>query len=169
MESIQVEPDKKEQGPPRPATFQGTAYHKVSARNQVALPRHMLKAINLAQEGQLLLLRWNNEGHLRMYTQKQMDKMVEGIQQREDLTNDEKAALTRGLSSSAVPVDPDSQGRFVLPAQWVEALNLREEIAFCGAHKRIEIWPAEAHRDAERLERERLAALAPKVTDILDL
>jgi len=170
MESQQIEMNKREMtATPRPATFQGTAYHKVSARHQVAMPRHMLKAINQAQEGQLLLLRWNNEGYLRMYTQKQMDKMIDGIQSRKDLSNEDKAALTSGLTSTAVPIDPDSQGRFVLPSHWVTALSLQGEIAFRGAHKRIEIWPAEARRDAERLESERLAALASKVTDILDL
>jgi len=170
MESNLMESSAKEEvGPRRPATFQGTAYHKVSARHQVALPRHLLKTIVQAQEGQLLLMRWNNEGYLRMYTQKQMDKMIESILQREGLTNEDKADLTRSLSGSAVPIDPDSQGRFVLPSQWVEELGLRDEIAFCGFHKRIEIWPAEAHRDAKRLESERVAALAPKVKDILDL
>jgi DNA-binding transcriptional regulator/RsmH inhibitor MraZ len=169
MEPKLAEPNRKEAAEPLPATFQGTAYHKVSARHQVALPRHMLKVINLAQEGQLLMLRLPHEGWLRMYTRKHLDKLIEDIQARSDLDDDEKADLTAGLSDRAVPIDPDSQGRFVLPSNWVEELGLHEEIAFRGTHKRIEIWPAAARRDAERQESERLVSLARKVKRNLDL
>lgn len=170
MESHSIaSPEKETTAQRRRATFFATAYHKVSARNQVAMPRHMLKVLSESSEGQLLLVWWNGEGYLRLYTQQQMDEMIERIQHRENLTLEERAALTRSLSNNAVPIDPDSQGRFVLPSHWVEMLNLREEIAFCGTFNRIEIWPAEARRDADRKEREQLAAMASKVTDILDL
>ncbi|MCZ7647945.1 MAG: hypothetical protein M5U26_22250 [Planctomycetota bacterium] len=156
-------------GAPRRATFFGTAFHKVSGRNQVAIPRHLMKVILEADEGQILLVRWNEEGFLRMYTQTQLDQILDGIRRREDLTEEVRAALIAHLSGHAEPVEPDKQGRIVLPPHWVDQLGLREEVAFCGAFNRIEVWPAEARRDHETRERETIAASAAKITGILNL
>lgn len=171
MESINTEPNAKEAPEPRrPATFFGTAYHKVSAKtNQVAMPKHFLKAINNAREGQLLLVWWNDESYLRLYTQDKMDLLIKEIQARPDLDKQQIVQLTRDLAGSAIPIEPDSQGRFVLPSEWVEKLGLQEEIAFCGAHKRIEIWPAKVRREMDRKESERNAEAKATVTQILDL
>jgi DNA-binding transcriptional regulator/RsmH inhibitor MraZ len=171
MESLNTESNAKETPEPRrPATFFGTAYHKVSAKtNQVAMPKHFLKAINNSGEGQLLLVRWNSESYLRLYTQQKMDERIEKIQARTDLTQQEIVELTRDVSGSAIPIEPDSQGRFVLPSEWVEELGLHEEVAFCGAHKRIEIWPAKARREIDRKQSDRIKEAKAKVTEILDL
>jgi MraZ protein len=171
MESLNTEPNAKETPEPRrPATFFGTFYHKVSAKtNQVAMPKLFLKAISNSGEGQPLLVWWNGENFLRLYTQEKMDQRIEKIQARTDLSQQQIVELTRNLSGSAIPIEPDSQGRFVLPAEWVDKLGLQEEIAFCGAHKRVEIWPAKARREIDRKESERNAEARAKVTEILDL
>jgi MraZ protein len=171
MESLNTEPNAKGTSETRrPATFFGTFFHKVSAKtNQVAMPKQFLRAVNNSCEGQLLLVRWNSENYLRLYTQEKMDQRIEKIQARPDLTQQQVVELTRDLAGSAIPIEPDSQGRFVLPAEWVDQLGLQEEIAFCGAHKRIEIWPAKARREKDRKESERSVEAKAKVTEILDL
>jgi len=157
----------KEPAPGRPATFFGTAYHKVTGRNQVAIPRHMAKVLEEAREGQLLLVWWNKEGCLRLYTQKQLDTIIHKIQGREDLSAQEKALLIRTLAGEAEPIETDSQNRFVLPGRWVEALSLKDEVAFFGAHGHIEIWPAQVRKDLDSQERERSAAAAQKIADLM--
>ncbi len=161
-------PEAQAASPRSRATFFGTAYHKVSGRNQVAIPRHLLRAQEEAREGQFLLVRWNEEGFLRLYTQAQLDTIIDEIRNSTEISAEVKPATIRHLAGSAEPVEPDSQGRFVLPAPWVEALGLREEVAFCGAFSRIEIWPAAARRDRESQERSEVAAAAKAITGILD-
>ncbi len=151
------------------ASFYGTTRHKVSGRNQVAVPKSMLKSLEHANEGSLLLIRWQNENCLWLYTQKQMDKKIKDIRANDSLPQDSKNILIHHLASNAVTIDPDTQGRFVLPAQWVEALNLREEVVFCGAQTRIEIWSVSAHAEKEAKEREQVAAAAQEVSHILAL
>jgi MraZ protein len=171
MESTNTESNAKETPElRRPATFFGTFYHKVSAKtNQVAMPKLFLKSILNSGEGQPLLVRWNNENYLRLYTQQKMDERIEKIQARTDLTPREIVELTRDVAGSAIPIEPDSQGRFVLPSDWVEQLGLQEEIAFCGAHKRVEIWPAKVRREMEAKKSDRITEAKAKVTEILDL
>ncbi|HYG74738.1 MAG TPA: hypothetical protein VEK08_07025 [Planctomycetota bacterium] len=151
------------------ATFYGVAYHKVSGRNQVAIPKHMKRTIDEAQEGPLLLMRWQNESFLRLYTKKQFDKKLDEVKDNPALTNEQKAMAVSLIARAAEPVEPDSQGRFVLPGKWSDALAIGEEVAFCGAFTYIEIWPAEKRRDVERAEQEKLAPVSEQLTSILNL
>jgi MraZ protein len=151
------------------ATFYGVAYHKVSGRNQVAIPKHMKRAMDEAQESQLLLMHWQNEQFLRLYTKKQFDKKLDEVKENPKLSNEQKAGAVAQIARAAEPVEPDSQGRFVLPAKWSDALNVREEVAFCGAFTYIEIWPAERHREVEQAAQEKLAPVSQEVTSILNM
>jgi MraZ protein len=157
------------QAPPDRATFYGAFYHKISGRNQVAIPKQLKRAIDEAQEGPLLLMRWQNETFLRLYTKKQFDKKLDEVKEKAGLASDVRAQLVDHLARSAEPVEPDSQGRFVLPAKWTDALNLREEVAFTGAFTFIKIWPAEMEREQKRKEEEALAQVSAQVTQILDM
>ena len=151
------------------ATFYGTFFHKVSERKQVALPKHQKRTIDEAQEGPLLLMRWQQEQHLRLYTKKQFDKKLAEVKQNPNLSDEQKFSAITGIASSAEPVEPDSQGRFVLPAHWADALGIRDEVAFCGVGSFIQIWPAEMKREAVKAETEKLAAVAPLITSILNI
>jgi len=151
------------------ATFYGTAFHKVSGRNQVAIPKNMKKSMDDSQEGPLLLMRIQSEPFLRLYTKKQFDQKLEDIKNDARVPNDSKFAIIDLMARGAEPIEPDSQGRFVIPGKWMEALSVREEVAFCGAFTFIKIWPAEMQREAERLEQEKLAAVAGQVADILNM
>ncbi len=151
------------------ATFYGVAYHKVSGRNQIAIPKHMKRAMDEAQESQLLLMHWQNEPFLRLYTKKQFDKKLDEVKENPKLSNEQKAGAVALIARAAEPVEPDTQGRFVLPAKWSDALNVREEVAFCGALTRIEIWPAPARREFEVLGKEKIASWAQKITAILNM
>ena len=73
------------------------------------------------------------------------------------------------MARSVEPVEPDSQGRFVLPGRWMDALNVKEEVAFCGAFTFIKIWPAELQREVEKTEAAKLAEVAGEVTQILNM
>ena len=151
----------------RRATFFGTAYHKVSERNQVAIPRHLIKVIEESHEGQLLLVRWMDEKFLRLYTQTELDGLIARINNHPELTAEEKNTSIRTITGNAEPIEPDKQGRFVLPGQWVSALNLTGEVAFFGAHTRIEIWPAGLRREMEHAEQARTAQTAKKISDLM--
>ena len=113
------------------------------------------------------MLRWNNENCLRLYTQVELDGLIAKIQNRAGLTNEERAAAVRSITGNAEPIEPDKQGRFVIPTKWVSDLGMKEEVAFFGAHTRIEIWPANLRREMEREEQAKNAETAPKIQDLM--
>jgi MraZ protein len=155
--------------PSRPAMFLGEAQHKVSSRNQVSIPSHMMEVLAEAKEGQLFLLHWNDEDHLRLYTQRRLEAIMEEIRNDTETDEGDRAAQIRFLTTSARLIEPDEHGRFVLPQELVSKLGLREEVVFCGMHNRIEVWPVAAWRQFEAQEKERRAASLAKVTKRLDL
>jgi MraZ protein len=151
------------------ATFYGTAYHKVSGRNQVAIPKTFKRAIDEARQDELLLMRWQAEPFLRLYTKKEFDRKLDEVKQKTEMPADQRALAIAQIARAAEPVEPDSQGRFVLPGKWTDALNIREEVAFCGAFTYIEVWPAELHRDNEKAATEKLATVSEQLTNILNM
>lgn len=151
------------------ATFYGTAYHKVSGRNQVAIPKNFKRAMDDARQDELLLMRWQNEPFLRLYTKKEFDRKLDEVKRKENLPADQRAAAIAYIAKGAEPVEPDSQGRFVLPGKWTDALNIREEVAFCGAFTYIEVWPGELHREMEKAAPDKVAAVSEELTGILNM
>jgi DNA-binding transcriptional regulator/RsmH inhibitor MraZ len=114
-------------------------------------------------------MRWQTEPFLRLYTKKEFDRKLDEVKQNDALTRDQRAAAIAFIAKAAEPVEPDSQGRFVLPGKWTDALNIREEVAFCGAFTYIEVWPAELHREHEKAAPEKLAAVSEQLTNMLNM
>src|SRR5262249_38151915 len=84
---------------PDRATFYGARYHKVSGRNQVAIPKELKRTIDESQEGTLLLMRWQDEKFLRLYTKKQFDKKMDEV--KEKLPADSRAQVIEHLARNA--------------------------------------------------------------------
>jgi MraZ protein len=152
------------QAPQGRATFYGTHYHKVSGKNQVAIPKNMKRVMDEARQDALLLMRVQEEKFLRLYTKTQFDQKLDEMKR-----NPEQAKFIEYMARMAEPVEPDSQGRFVLPGKWMDALNIRDEVAFCGAFTFIKIWPAEVQREADKADAAKMAESGKDLSGILDL
>ena len=57
----------------------------------------------------------------------------------------DRTDLQRHFSINSKVYDLDAQGRFVLPAKFVEAANLKKEIVTIGIGPRAEIWDKEEY------------------------
>ena len=51
--------------------------------------------------------------------------------------------IERFVLGSAFEVEPDEQGRIIIPEILAKYANLRSEVVFIGLRDRIEIWPRE--------------------------
>lgn len=114
-------------------------------------------------------MRWQEESFLRLYTKKQFDKILDEVKQNPELTAAVKQNVVDCMARRAEPVEPDTQGRFVLPAKWMEALHIREEVTFTGAFTFIKIWPAELQRAVDMVDAEKLTVVTEEVTEILNM
>jgi len=161
--------DKSARSPSDRATFYGVHDRDITGHNQVAIPKQFKRAIEEAHEEQLLLMRWQKEPYLRLYTKKQFDKKIDEVKENPEIPVELRAAAAAWMAEAAEPIEPDSQGRFVLPGKWIEALGFKEKVTFCGAFTFIKVWPAYAYHKPEEVEQKDLAALGGTLTHTLNM
>ena len=151
------------------ATFYGVHYRDITGHKQVAIPKPLKRVIDDAHEDKLLLMRWQKEPFLRLYTKRQFDKKLDEVKENPAIPLELRASAATWMAKAAEPVEPDSQGRFVVPTKWIEALGFTESVAFCGAFTYIEVWPAQAYRESEEAEPAELAHVAKALTNTLNM
>ena len=81
-----------------------------------------------------------------------------------DIPNDEEDDLLYALIGDVVAVQPDADGRIILPAELIAHAGLEGQLAFVGRRSFFEVWsrPAFAERRARALSNMRRApARAP--------
>ena len=74
--------------------------------------------------------------------------------------------FARYFLSGAQEVEPDKQGRVILPQNLREYAGLNKDVFILGVGSRIEIWNKEAWDDAKEDLGERFSALAESVVGI---
>jgi DNA-binding transcriptional regulator/RsmH inhibitor MraZ len=151
------------------ATFYGVHFRDVTGHKQVAIPKAFQNTLVAAQEGPLLLMRWQKEPFLRLFTKKQFDRKLDEVKAKKDWSVEQRAAATAWMARSAEPIEPDKQGRFVLPSKHIVDLGIRERVAFCGAFSYIELWPAETCPAKEAVEPAGMAEMGKELTNVLNM
>jgi len=155
--------------PAERATFQGVHDRKITSNNQVSIPDLIKSVLDDALESKLVLMRWLREPFLRLYTKSQFDVVIDSVKQNPEFSIEERALVSGAISKAAVPIHPDSQGRFVLPAKWIDTLNFKDKVVFCGLPTFIEVWPAEAYKEDQEAVQQKLEQLGPKLTNLLNM
>ena len=116
--------------------FVGTFEHALDGKGRVVLPstfRHDLAGRGIVSQYENCLGVWTVEGFGEV-ARRLTDKVREG-----KTTNN----AVRAFSASAVQVEPDTQGRILLPPRLREYAGLERDAVIIGAIDRIEIWSAE--------------------------
>ena len=160
---------RRDNGPTDRATFYGVEPREIAANNQVAIPKFVKHVLEDSQERKLILVRWQDEPYLRLYTKRQFDHRIDEVKRKTEFSRRQRDAAVRALSKAAVPIEPDEQqGRIVLPAKFVHQLGFKDKLVFCGANAYAEVWPAQAYQEDEAASQEALAPLREALTDILN-
>ena len=122
----------------------GEYTNKISGKKRVAIP----KKIRDQMRGEIILTR-GYEGSLVLVDKEMWDGLGSEILNG-SFINKNIRDTTRFLVGSAIEVEPDEQGRFVIPTNLFEYANLNDEIVFVGLINWVEIWSKE--RWNERVE-----------------
>jgi MraZ protein len=115
--------------------FVGTFEHSLDGKGRVVLPsqfRNELAGRGFVAQYQNCLGVWTEEGFDEV-ANRLRDKVREGLATHH---------AVRALAANAVQVEPDSQGRILLPQRLRDYAGLAREVVVIGALDRIEIWDA---------------------------
>jgi MraZ protein len=115
--------------------FVGTFEHSLDGKGRVVLPsqfRNELAGRGFIAQYQQCLGLWTQDGFTEV-ANRLRDKVREGLAPQN---------AVRALAANAVQVEPDAQGRILIPQRLRDYAGLSRDCAVIGALDRIEIWDA---------------------------
>jgi MraZ protein len=134
--------------------FLGRYEYQLDEKGRVSLPADYRRK---AEGTRFILVQWENT-NLTLFPENVWGEVKERLlalrRERPDM-----ARLLRDVTSRATDVEPDKQGRILIPAWFKERIRLDGAVLLIGAMDRIEIWepetfrtlhPDEVEADAER-------------------
>ena len=116
--------------------FVGTFEHTLDGKGRIVLPatfRNELAGRGIVSQYENCLGVWTVDGFGEVARRLQ-DKVREGLTTHN---------AVRAFAANAVQVEPDTQGRILLPPRLREFAALDKDAVIIGAIDRIEIWNAE--------------------------
>ena len=129
--------------------FQGTSNLTLDAKGRLPMPTRHRDALMAQCEGRLTLMR-HPDGCLLVYPRPVWEIKREQVAQLSAQARD----FQRRLIGSAVDLELDSAGRFLVPAELREDAGLARDVKLMGMGSHFELW------DAERLKAREEAAQA---------
>ena len=118
--------------------FLGEYNPNMTAGSRLALPKRMREQI---AESSIVLTR-GLEKCIQIYDkedwQEQAEKFISNS--KEDTANAKTRDIERYIFASAMGVNIDSQGRFVIPSSLIDYAEINEQTAIVGVGNRIELW-----------------------------
>lgn len=113
----------------------GEYSHNIDAKGRVNFPAKLREGL-----GVRFILTKGLDGCLFVYSEKEWAVLEEKISQ---LPMSKARNIQRYLFSGATEVEPDKQGRILIPATLREHAGLEKEAWIIGASNRAEIWSKE--------------------------
>ena len=114
--------------------FMGSYSHNIDSKGRVIIPAKMRE-----QLGEQFVITRGFEECLAVYS---MDEWETVMKRLSELPSTQKSArrLKRMFLSYAVEVEPDKQGKVIIPSTLREMAHLDKEVLVVGQENHIEIW-----------------------------
>ena len=119
----------------------GAHEHTLDDKNRLTLPAKFRAAF----AGGVVLTR-GMDGCLYAYRREDWDALVESRLATLDPLSQEGRRMQRFFFSGASEVEPDRQGRVMIPAALIEHARLGRELVVAGVRDHLEIWDRGAWR-----------------------
>ena len=113
----------------------GAHEHTLDDKNRLTLPAKFRAAF----AGGVVVTR-GMDGCLYAYRREDWDALVETRLATLDPLSQEGRRMQRFFFSGATEVEPDRQGRVMIPAALLEHAGLGKEVVVAGVHDHLEIW-----------------------------
>lgn len=123
----------------------GKFFHSLDTKNRIIIPAKLKE-----QLGDKITILRSSDRCLTMYSEAEWENYARMIS---ELPKTKSRAITRYLYSNSVEVQPDSQGRVMIPAEMLEWAGITRNIVTLGCGKYAEIWAEDIWR-AEEIDAE---------------
>lgn len=113
----------------------GKYNHSIDAKNRLIIPSRLKD-----QLGATVTILRGSDKCLTLYSAEEWENYARKIS---ELPKTKMRELTRYLYSNSLEVQPDSQGRIMLPPDMISYANITKNIVTVGCGKYAEIWSEE--------------------------
>lgn len=141
--------------------FLGTHRNRLDAKGRVSVPAAFRAALRRDGEPVGLILRPSHKHRCIEAWPAPVFAALANPLEGLDLFSDTHDDMAAALYADACPLDPDKEGRILLPGELVAHAGLSDSVVFMGMGRIFQIWEPEAaeRRRAEARERARIASL----------
>jgi MraZ protein len=120
--------------------FTSAYEHTIDAKNRLAIPAQFREKIDPKRDGhRLYLVPGTRPNTLWIYTEKHFEAITEqfgtGMVRDQNIVEFEQEAFP-----DICEVEPDSQGRIVIPERVLQSAGLGSEVVVCGVRDHMEVW-----------------------------
>lgn len=129
---------KTQNGTPRKGdekqmSYLGVFFHNIDSNNRLVMPSGFREKM-----GQEFVLFKSPDGCVSVYDAETFDGLLEQVRK---LTNTPEGRMqARTFTRAAKTVTQDKQGRFTVPADYIEFASLQDGVVITGEGNRLEIW-----------------------------
>lgn len=120
--------------------FTGQHERAIDEKNRIQLPSQLRAAIDAERDGDgLYVTLGEHRGTLSIFTERGFEALASRIE-TEFMPGPEAQRFELQFYSLASRVEPDKQGRFVLPERLVKKARIGKEVTLVGQKNRIDLW-----------------------------
>ena len=117
----------------------GNYSHSIDSKNRLIIPAKLKE-----QLGANITIIKDSDKCLCVYSEEEWKKYTAKF---DVLTKSEAKQIARYIYANAIEVQPDSQGRVLLPQEMVDFAGIRKNVVTVGCGKYVEIWSEERWND----------------------
>ena len=114
--------------------FTGEYRHSLDVKNRLIIPSKVRE-----QMGENIVITRGLDGCLFGYQLNVWQKMLEKLNSL-PFTKKDARNFTRFMTSGAITLEFDKQGRIIIPSYLLDYANIRKNVSIVGVLNRIEIW-----------------------------
>lgn len=120
--------------------FHGSYERAVDAKGRFNLPFRFRRGGGPADDEQYVVTK-GPDGNLSLFPREEWEKAFNRI--RSQSSSKEWRARVRQISDSSAKLDPDSQGRVMIPAAFLEQAGVARRVKVVGMGHYMELWEPE--------------------------
>ncbi len=138
--------------------FLGTHQNRLDAKGRVSVPAPFRNALKGADGSAGLVFRPSHKHRCIEGWPAPVFNALSGRLENLDLFSEEHDDMAAALYADAYPIDPDKEGRVMLPEQLVQHAGLTDSVLFMGLGRIFQIWEPAAAAEFRTAAAERTRA-----------
>jgi MraZ protein len=147
--------------------FSGRYEHTIDSKNRLAIPSPIRDELERGGDGKkLYVARGMQEGTLAVWPEKHFLEMADQLPQT-PIPDPDQLAFEEIFFSSAYGVEPDGQGRILVPETLMQEVGIGRQVVITGVRDHIAVWNRDDFARFQQENKARIALLQQRARDAI--